>query len=120
MIELMAALVYLTTAALLIARVPRTTVGWVLAAIGVLFAIGGFSAVGALWARLGLVDVVAAVLLVGAATDALGGWGESVTRLAGLVFLVLVGFGLPLTALLPRTVVRETVQGADVSVWLRP
>ena len=49
MIDVLAGLVYLTTAGLLIARVPRNAVGWILGATGLLFVIGGFWDADLIW-----------------------------------------------------------------------
>jgi hypothetical protein len=191
MIDAVAALAYLAMAAVLIARVPRNSVGWILGATGVLFAIGSLwdadliwdvwlpltvivalplafptgrpywrwvavaGAVGGVWATLGLPEGADTVLLTVAAIGALvsmivrfrrsrgverqqlkwfayiaglivvvlvGGaladlndeWGDSVAQLAGLFFLLLVGFGLPLAT--GFAVLRHRLYDIDVVI----
>ncbi len=191
MMDALAGLVYLTTAGLLIARVPRNAVGWILGATGLLFVIGGFwdadliwdvwlpamvivalplvfpdgrpywpwvawaGAVGGLWATLGLPEGVDTVLLTGAAVGALismivrfrrsrgverqqlkwfayiaglslvdlligaavdmnDEWGDDVVLLTGLIFVLLVGFGLPLATVF--AVLRHRLYDIDVVI----
>ena len=191
MIDVVAGLVYLSMGGLLIVRVPRNAVGWILAATGVLFVIGAFwdadliwdvwlpltvivalplvfptgrpywrsvalaGAVGGVWATLGLPAGVDTVLLTGAAIGALvsmvvrfrrsrgverqqlkwfayiaglivvvlvsgaladlnDAWGDVVVQLAGLIFLLLVGFGLPLATVF--AVLRHRLYDIDVVI----
>ena len=191
MIDVLAGLVYLTTAGLLIARVPRNAVGWILGATGLLFVIGGFwdadliwdvwlpamvivalplvfpdgrpywpwvawaGAVGGVWATLGLPEGIDTVLLTGAAVGALvsmivrfrrsrgverqqlkwfayiagvslvdlligaavdlnDAWGDNVVLLTGLIFVLLVGFGLPLATVF--AVLRHRLYDIDVVI----
>jgi hypothetical protein len=191
MIDVLAGLVYLTTAGLLIARVPRNAVGWILGATGVMFVVGAFwdgdliwdvwlpalvivalplvfpngrpywrwvawaGAVGGVWATLGLPEGPDTVLLTGAAVGALvsmivrfrrsrgverqqlkwfayiagvslvdlligaavdlnDAWGDNVVLLTGLIFVLLVGFGLPLATVF--AVLRHRLYDIDVVI----
>ena len=112
-LSLVAALSYLVAAWLVIARVPRNAVGWILAAIGALFAIGAFIESDLVWSLLLPALVTIALPLVFPDGRPLWRW-VAWTGAAGVVWGLLGVVDLVATALLMVALI-----GAGVSVIVR-